>query len=182
MTGIIEQLVERVTRLEQALNGGQAAQGGGLVQQGGGLVQQGSGQGMQGGGLVQQGGQTQQGFGNAGGAFAGAGAALGGQPAIQGQYPPSNPDEILALVNSMVDDPNAKGALQAQMQAMGIPGLPQAQEHQYGELYARFQQVAQQFGFAKQPNGTWARVQQQGGMGFGGGQQGGQQTGGVTLI
>lgn len=59
-------------------------------------------------------------------------------------YPPATQEMIVALVTPLVNDPNVKSALQAEMQAMGIAALPEAQPHQYPELYARFQRVQQQ--------------------------------------
>jgi hypothetical protein len=63
--------------------------------------------------------------------------AGGGAPA----YPPATQEMIVALVTPLVNDPNTKAALQAEMHAMGIAALPEAQPHQYPELYYRFQQV-----------------------------------------
>lgn len=64
-------------------------------------------------------------------------ATGGGVPA----YPPATQEMIVALVTPLVNDPNTKAALQAEMHAMGIAALPEAQPHQYPELYYRFQQV-----------------------------------------
>lgn len=69
---------------------------------------------------------------------------LGGAGAPPAAYPPATQEMIVALVTPLVNDPNVKAALQAEMQAMGIAALPEAQPHQYPELYARFQRVQQQ--------------------------------------
>lgn len=67
-------------------------------------------------------------------------------PAAQQQgYPPATSDMITALVTPLAANETIKAALKAEMTAMGIAELPQAQPHQYGELYYRFQQVAQRF-------------------------------------
>lgn len=60
-------------------------------------------------------------------------------------YPTVTAEQITALITPHVGDPNLKASLQQQMAAMGIAALPDAQPHQYGELYARFQQVIAQF-------------------------------------
>jgi hypothetical protein len=84
------------------------------------------------------------------------GPNLTGLPATTGAFPSSAPvaaqavptvsaEQITALITPHVADPNLKAALQAQMAAMGIGALPDAQPHQYGELYTRFQQVIAQF-------------------------------------
>jgi hypothetical protein len=77
-------------------------------------------------------------------------AVLGvaGQPAQQ--FAAVSAEQITALITPHVGDPNLKAALQQQMAAMGIGALPDAQPHQYGELYARFQQVISQFQAAAQ--------------------------------
>lgn len=80
------------------------------------------------------------------------GAPAAAQPPQTG-YPPATQEMIVQLVTPLVNDPNTKAALQAEMHAMGVSALPEAQPHQYPELYARFQRVAQQ---AQQ-----AQVQQQ---------------------
>lgn len=66
-------------------------------------------------------------------------------PAAPTAYPAVSAEQITALITPHVADPNLKAALQQQMAAMGIGALPDAQPHQYGELYARFQQVITQF-------------------------------------
>lgn len=71
------------------------------------------------------------------------GAPAAAQPPQTG-YPPATQEMIVGLVTPLVNDPNTKAALQAEMHAMGVPSLPEAQPHQYPELYARFQRVAQQ--------------------------------------
>jgi hypothetical protein len=81
--------------------------------------------------------------------------ALGGFPAPaapvappaapQPGFPAVSAEQITALITPHVGDPNLKAALQQQMAAMGIGALPDAQPHQYGELYTRFQQVIAQF-------------------------------------
>jgi hypothetical protein len=69
------------------------------------------------------------------------------QPAVAGTgtgvaaYPPATQEMIVELVTPMVADPNVKALLQAEMHAMNIQALPEAQPHQYPELYWRFQQV-----------------------------------------
>lgn len=69
------------------------------------------------------------------------GAPTAPQAAPTGQYPPATQEMIVALVTPLVNDPNTKAALQAEMHAMGVSALPDAQPHQYPELYYRFQQV-----------------------------------------
>jgi hypothetical protein len=69
------------------------------------------------------------------------GAPAGAQTPPAGQYPPATQEMIVALVTPLVNDPNTKAALQAEMHAMGVAALPDAQPHQYPELYHRFQQV-----------------------------------------
>jgi hypothetical protein len=66
------------------------------------------------------------------------------------QYPAVSAEQITALITPHVGDPNLKNALQQQMAAMGIGALPDAQPHQYGELYHRFTQVINQFQAAAQ--------------------------------
>lgn len=78
--------------------------------------------------------------------LAGAGAALGGGTA----YPTVSAEQITALITPHVGNPNLKASLQQQMAAMGIGALPDAQPHQYGELYHRFTQVINQFAAAAQ--------------------------------
>jgi hypothetical protein len=69
---------------------------------------------------------------------------------------------LTTLITPHIGDPNIKAALQQQMAAMGINALPETQPHQYGELYARFQQVIQQFAAAaaaqQQPAATPASI------------------------
>jgi hypothetical protein len=48
---------------------------------------------------------------------------------------------ITALITPHVANEQIKAALQQQMAALGIAALPDAQPHQYGDLYSRFQQV-----------------------------------------
>lgn len=97
---------------------------------------------------------AQQGTGlpTAGAAIGGAGGPqVSGLPATTGAspsnvlggagYPPATQEMIVALVTPLVNDPNVKALLQAEMHAMGISALPEAQPHQYPELYARFQGV-----------------------------------------
>lgn len=67
-----------------------------------------------------------------------------------GQYPPASAEMITALITPYVEQPHVKAAFQQQMQAMGIAALPDARPDQYGELYARFQQVVAQAS-AQQP-------------------------------
>jgi hypothetical protein len=88
------------------------------------------------------------------GANLGAGL-LGGAPAAPQAtgapgYPPATQEMIVALVTPLVNDPNTKALLQQEMHAMSISALPEAQPHQYPELYARFQRVQQQVA-AQQP-------------------------------
>ena len=92
---------------------------------------------------------------------------LGGAPAATGAapatgYPPATQEMIVALVTPLVNDPNTKALLQAEMHAMGIAALPEAQPHQYPELYARFQgvqsRVAQAQAQVQQPAATPASI------------------------
>lgn len=64
------------------------------------------------------------------------------QQTVQGQV---SADAITNLINPVLDNPQIKAALQAEMQAMGIPELPAAQPHQYGEMYQRFSNVIAAF-------------------------------------
>lgn len=73
-----------------------------------------------------------------------------GTPQGQGGYPPATQEMIVALVTPMVADANVKAALQQEMGQMGIAALPDAQPHQYAELYHRFQQVQGRFSGAQQ--------------------------------
>lgn len=95
--------------------------------------------------------QPQGGFagGQAQGGFAGAGLG-GGQPQAQQNV---TSEMILSLITPLLENPHAKSMLQQQLTEMGIPGLPDAQPHQYGELYQRFSNVAQQFAAAQAQQG-----------------------------
>jgi hypothetical protein len=94
-------------------------------------------------------------------AQAGGLGVLGGAQQPVG-YPPATADMLTTLITPHIGDPNIKAALQQQMAAMGINALPETQPHQYGELYARFQQVIQQFTAAaaaqQQPAATPASI------------------------
>jgi hypothetical protein len=74
--------------------------------------------------------------------------AVGGAPAASVAAPAVSAEQITALITPHVGNPALKAALQQQMAAMGIGALPDAQPHQYGELYQRFQQVITQFSAA----------------------------------
>lgn len=50
-------------------------------------------------------------------------------------------DQLQALIMPHIDNVQIKDALGAAMRAAGINALPEAQPHQYGDLYARFQAV-----------------------------------------
>lgn len=75
------------------------------------------------------------------------GAPAAAQPLAQAGstgYPPATQEMIVELVTPLVADPNVKALLQAEMHAMGVQALPEAQPHQYPELYARFKRVEAQ--------------------------------------
>ena len=59
-------------------------------------------------------------------------------------------DQIVALITPHLDNAAVKEALGAEMAAMGIPALPEAQPNQYGELYQRFANVIGRFQGAAQ--------------------------------
>lgn len=50
-------------------------------------------------------------------------------------------DQLQALIMPHIDNVAIKEALGAAMRAAGVNALPEAQPHQYGDLYARFQAV-----------------------------------------
>lgn len=50
-------------------------------------------------------------------------------------------DQLQALIMPHIDNAAIKEALGAAMRAAGVNALPEAQPHQYGDLYARFQAV-----------------------------------------
>lgn len=79
-----------------------------------------------------------------------------GQPQVQQQQTVTN-DMLTALIQPHLANPNVKAAMQGVLAQMNIPGLPQAREDQYAELYQRFSAVIQQ-ATAQQP------AQQAGGM------------------
>src|SRR5215217_8580333 len=53
-------------------------------------------------------------------------------------------DQLMALITPHLDNPSIKDALGGAMRAAGINALPEAQPHQYGDLYTRFQAVIAQ--------------------------------------
>jgi hypothetical protein len=77
------------------------------------------------------------------------GGLTAAQPVQQAQATVT-PDMIQQLVMPLVQNEQAKGALQQHMQAMGIQNLGDTRPDQMAELYQRFQQVQQQFGGATQ--------------------------------
>jgi hypothetical protein len=72
--------------------------------------------------------------------------AVGGAPAASAATVTA--EQITALITPHVGNPALKAALQQQMAALGIGALPDAQPHQYGDLYARFSAVINQFAAA----------------------------------
>ena len=50
-------------------------------------------------------------------------------------------EQIVQLITPHLENDAIKAALGAEMRAMGINALPEAQPHQYSELYGRFQRV-----------------------------------------
>lgn len=64
---------------------------------------------------------------------------LGGTPAVQQTV---TSDMIQQLIMPLIQNDAAKARLAAEMQAMGIVNLGDAQPHQLPELYQRFQRVA----------------------------------------
>lgn len=82
----------------------------------------------------------------------GGGLGIGTAPVAPAAAPTNvTGDDVMALITPHVDNAQIKEALGAQMRAMGIEALPQAQPHQYPELYQRFQQVLAQFGAGQAP-------------------------------
>lgn len=75
-------------------------------------------------------------------------AALNGgtaQAAPAAQVPANvTSDQLMALIHPHLENAAVKEALGAAMRAAGINALPEAQPHQYGDLYARFQAVITQ--------------------------------------
>lgn len=69
-------------------------------------------------------------------------------PAPQPQPAPSNvtADSITALIQPHIGNDAIKAALGVAMRSMGINALPETQPHQFGQLYALFQQVLAQHG------------------------------------
>lgn len=74
---------------------------------------------------------------NGGGAV---GLAIQPQPTVAAVQNVSG-DQLQALIMPHIDNVQIKEALGAAMRAAGINALPEAQPHQYGDLYARFQAV-----------------------------------------
>ena len=71
--------------------------------------------------------------------FAGFGGAA---PAQQAQQQVQATDAmIMELIQPHLANATLKAALQAELAAMGINGLPNAQPAQYNEIYQRFQRV-----------------------------------------
>ena len=61
------------------------------------------------------------------------------------QIPPNvTADTITSLIQPHIANDQIKAALGAAMRSMGINALPETQPHQYGQLYAAFQQVIAQ--------------------------------------
>jgi hypothetical protein len=69
------------------------------------------------------------------------------QQPVQQAPPQANvtAESITSLIQPHISNQAIKDALGNAMRAMGINALPETQPHQYGELYARFQQVIAQF-------------------------------------
>lgn len=67
-------------------------------------------------------------------------------PAAPPPQPPANvtAEQITALIQPHIANEAIKAALGTAMRNMGINALPEAQPHQYGPLYAAFQQVIAQ--------------------------------------
>jgi hypothetical protein len=74
-------------------------------------------------------------------------------PVQQVAAPPANvtAETITALIQPHISNQAIKDALGNAMRGMGINALPETQPHQYGELYARFQQVIAQFAGQQAP-------------------------------
>lgn len=78
--------------------------------------------------------------GPTGGAPAGA-TTMGTAAAVQPAPTGITPEAITALITPHVSNPTLKEAFGTAMRAMGINALPEVQPHQYGPLYAAFQQI-----------------------------------------
>jgi hypothetical protein len=133
MTGILERIEAKLDMI--------------LAQPGGALAPQAAAQPLQ---ATQTFQQPQQPQNIVGGTTTALGAA--------GGYPPATQEMIVQLVTPLVNDPNVKAALQAEMHTMGITELPMAQPHQYPELYARFQGVAARITQPQQPAAAPASI------------------------
>jgi len=68
-------------------------------------------------------------------------AALNAPAPAPAPAPNVSGDQLQALIMPHIDNVAIKEALGAAMRAAGINALPEAQPHQYGDLYARFQSV-----------------------------------------
>jgi hypothetical protein len=77
-------------------------------------------------------------------------AGFGATPTTAVTPTPTNVtgEMITALIIKAVENPSVKEALGAEMKAMGINALPEAQPHQFAELYGRFQAVLTRMGGA----------------------------------
>jgi hypothetical protein len=89
------------------------------------------------------------------------------QPPAQLQAAPLAPaapagvtaDAITALIQPHISNEAIKAALGAAMRGMGINALPETQPHQFGQLYAAFQQViAQHTGAGAAPPAASASI------------------------
>lgn len=67
------------------------------------------------------------------------------QPAAPQYRTDVTSEMFLQLIGDAVSNPAIKDALGAEMRSMGIQSLPEAQPHQYGELYHRFETVINRF-------------------------------------
>lgn len=84
-------------------------------------------------------------------------AALNGGTQQQQPAPPVGTvtsDQLMALITPHLDNAAVKEALGGAMRAAGINALPEAQPHQYADLYARFQAVIAQHGGAAASTGN----------------------------
>lgn len=78
-------------------------------------------------------------------------AALTPAPVMQQPITPAAPQtvtdaDLLALIQPHLDNAALKAELGNVMRGMGINGLPEAQPHQFGPLYAAFQGVLARYG------------------------------------
>lgn len=64
--------------------------------------------------------------------------------------------EVMALITPHLGNDTIKAALGTAMRAMGINALPEILPHQFGAVYAAFQQVIAQHTGAQQPQQTQA--------------------------